>query len=141
MRPLRDPSTVRPKHFFPLTPFADAMFQLLIFFMLSSSLAPYSLIPLSAGAVPAGPAAPAAPAPAAAKVAVLQLGRGSVKIGAATVALADLPAKLAELKAGGVERAVVLTARASTVQDVATALEALSRGGIGKVQLVAAAGG
>jgi len=35
---------------FALTPLADAMFQLLIFFMLSSSLAPYSLITLKEGA-------------------------------------------------------------------------------------------
>ena len=31
---------------FPMTALADAMFQLLIFFMLASSLTPYSLLPL-----------------------------------------------------------------------------------------------
>jgi biopolymer transport protein ExbD len=37
---------------FVLTPLADAMFQLLIFFMLTSSLAPYSLITLKTAAKP-----------------------------------------------------------------------------------------
>ena len=39
-----------PRYRFALTPLADAMFQLLIFFMLSSSLTPYSLITLRSGA-------------------------------------------------------------------------------------------
>lgn len=39
-----------PRYKFALTPLADAMFQLLIFFMLSSSLTPYSLITLRSGA-------------------------------------------------------------------------------------------
>ena len=34
---------------FVLTPLADAMFQLLIFFMLSSNLAPYSLLTVRTG--------------------------------------------------------------------------------------------
>ena len=38
-----------PRYRFALTPLADAMFQLLIFFMLSSSLTPYSLITLRSG--------------------------------------------------------------------------------------------
>ena len=43
----RAPLPERPRRYrFVLTPLADAMFQLLIFFMLSSSLAPYSLITL-----------------------------------------------------------------------------------------------
>lgn len=41
----------RPRRYrFAMTPLADAMFQLLIFFMLSSSLNPYSLITLRSGA-------------------------------------------------------------------------------------------
>ena len=43
----RAPLPERPRRYkFVLTPLADAMFQLLIFFMLTSSLAPYSLITL-----------------------------------------------------------------------------------------------
>ena len=43
----RAPLPERPRRYkFAMTPLADAMFQLLIFFMLSSSLAPYSLITL-----------------------------------------------------------------------------------------------
>jgi biopolymer transport protein ExbD len=65
------------KYGFALTPLADAMFQLLIFFMLSSSLSPYSLIALTRGA-PAGQSAvlpgvadEAAPTPDVARHAIL----------------------------------------------------------------------
>lgn len=41
------PLPIRPRSYkFALTPLADAMFQLLIFFMLTSSLTPYSLVTL-----------------------------------------------------------------------------------------------
>ena len=36
---------------FSMTPLADVMFQLLIFFMLSANLAAYSLLPLRSGAL------------------------------------------------------------------------------------------
>jgi len=50
--PPRSPARYR----FVLTPLADAMFQLLIFFMLSSNLAPYSLLTIRSGTTgdPAG---------------------------------------------------------------------------------------
>ncbi len=41
------------RYTFALTPLADAMFQLLIFFMLSTSLTPYSLLTITRGAGPA----------------------------------------------------------------------------------------
>ena len=50
---------------FALTPFADAMFQLLIFFMLSSSLTPYSLLTLQSGTPDAEAATGAGTDPAA----------------------------------------------------------------------------
>ena len=43
------------RYTFSLTPLADAMFQLLIFFMLSSSLTPYSLITVKSGAAAEAP--------------------------------------------------------------------------------------
>lgn len=50
------------RYAFSLTPLADAMLQLLIFFMLSSSMAAYSLLGLNSAAAPALGAGPALPA-------------------------------------------------------------------------------
>ena len=80
---------------FALTPFADAMFQLLIFFMLSSSLTPYSLLTLQTGTPDAetstaagnDPAAAAAPPPQPAgvpqDVALWTIEAGTVRVVAA----------------------------------------------------------
>lgn len=47
MSALKSPLPIRKRSYrFALTPLADTMFQLLIFFMVSSSLTPYSLITL-----------------------------------------------------------------------------------------------
>lgn len=146
MRPLVS-IDARPRRYgFALTPLADAMFQLLVFFMLSSSLAPYSLIPLTGG--PAGAsalagAAAATPAPApqpGQEAAVWHLGRGSLRSGGETVPLTTLPALVATLRGAGVTEVVLFSSRAATVQDVATVLESLAAGGIATVRMVAGAG-
>lgn len=60
MSALKNPLPVRRRSYrFALTPLADTMFQLLIFFMVSSSLTPYSLITLQSA--PNGTAQSAAP--------------------------------------------------------------------------------
>jgi len=145
MRPLTDPDARPRRYAFALTPLADAMFQLLIFFMLSSSLSPYSLIPLSGG--PAwqsdltGEASSAIPAPdVGAQVLVWHLARGTLRAGAQTISLDDLPGLMPELLASGVAQVLLFPSRAATVQDIATTLEVLGSNGIDKVQLVSGAG-
>jgi len=127
---------------FALTPLADAMFQLLIFFMLSSSLSPYSLIALTGGA-PAGQspvtgvAVPTAPVPdPAAKVVIWNLAHGHIRAGDQSVALADLPNVIPSLIAQEVSEVLIFPTRSATVQDIATVLELLGSRGVTKVRLV-----
>lgn len=136
---------------FALTPLADAMFQLLIFFMLSSSLTPYSLLTLQSApsetegealpedttALTADPdAAPDAPL-AGAEVTVWRLLAGHVAVDGqefATDQLSDLAQALGQQDAQGqLVLAITATAR---VQDVATALSALEGAQIAGVQII-----
>jgi biopolymer transport protein ExbD len=142
MRPLILPGARPRRAAFALTPLADAMFQLLVFFMLSSSLSPYALIPLSGGpqgqSEVVGQGAPqAAPLEDGAEVALWHLGRGTLRAGAVTIPLADLAANLP----GAPATVILFPDRSARVQDVATALEALALHGITRVQLVPASGG
>lgn len=113
---------------FVLTPLADVMFQLLIFFMLSSSLAPYALLPLrreaTAGAAPE-PAPAAPPAAATAPVPVWHLGRGEVRAGSERIALEEIGAALDALAGQGADEVLVFTTAVATAGDVAILLEAV----------------
>jgi len=117
----------RPRPAFALTPLADVMFQLLIFFMLSSSLAPYALLPMGRGAGPPAEDAPApAPAPEqAAAPPVWQLGRGEARAGTERFALDEAGARLAALARDGRAELMVLTTSAARTADVVRLLEAV----------------
>lgn len=137
-----DPGRKR-RYGFALTPLADAMFQLLIFFMLSSTLSPYSLIALTGGA-PAGqstqegPADSAAEAPReAARSVTWQLSRGQVRAGAQVMALEDLRDVLPALRDQKIEEVLIFPTRSARVQDIATVLEVLGRDGVARVRLIA----
>lgn len=127
---------------FSFTPLADAMFQLLVFFMLTSSLAPYSLMTLT----PGGTGSVAAEAPTsqvdlpidtAENVAVWSIGRGSLRADGESVAMDDVATLVPPLQEAGIGRVVLLTGRSATVQDVASVLEALTLARIPTVQIVA----
>lgn len=140
-----------PRYRFALTPLADAMFQLLIFFMLSSSLTPYSLITLRSGAEVAIEGDPGTETPPADLPAETQLVSGETFLWTideeAVIANGVVyePDDLFELAAllGSDEAPadVVLIVRDSArVQDVATVLEALQDSNIGSVQVTRAGG-
>ncbi|RLJ36306.1 outer membrane transport energization protein ExbD [Litoreibacter meonggei] len=127
---------------FSFTPLADAMFQLLVFFMLTSSLAPYSLMTLTPGAagnIPAAGDAPDVPQTATKeeRVAIWSVGRGSLRAGGEKVALANIHDLVDPLVEAGLDRVVLLTGRSATVQDMAAALEALTLARIPTVQVIA----
>lgn len=125
---------------FMLTPLVDVMFLLLIFFMLSSQTAPYSLLQILAGGAPAAGADPA-PQPVEAGAArgdlVVSVGRGFVRFNGERVEPADIKAAIARFKAAGFISAVVLPARAATVQDVVSVLEAFQAIAFGDTRLMA----
>lgn len=133
---------------FALTPFADAMFQLLIFFMLSSSLTPYSLLTLQTGTPDAetstaagnDPAAAAAPPPQPAgvpqDVALWTIEAGTVRVGGQDFEFDALPALADALGTPSSPASVILLVRASArVQDIASVLEALQAANVGSVQV------
>jgi len=121
---------------FALTPLADIMFQLLIFFMLSTSLAPYAVLSLGG---PAPAAAAPAPPPAAAAVGgatVWHLGRGTVRAGTDRIPLSKLPAALAALAGQGVEEVLLFVTDTASLQDLVTVLEVAQAGGLPRLRLM-----
>lgn len=136
---------------FALTPLADAMFQLLIFFMLTSGLTPYSLLTVKTadgatgtqaaagqnGNAPTAPAMPALPG----QVALWTLEPGSVVVGGQRFgfdALDDLAGALAGSQPPA--QVVLILHPQSQVQDVSTVLAHLQAADIGSVRIAASGG-
>jgi biopolymer transport protein ExbD len=130
---------------FALTPLADAMFQLLIFFMLSSSLTPYSLLTVqsaqgAASAAPsqAGNAAADATLPLALSgdAVVWAIDRDAVLVGGQRFAFDDLGDLVQALGAPNGPADVVLVIRnTARVQDVTTVLARLLQASVGTVRI------
>jgi biopolymer transport protein ExbD len=122
----------RPRPSFVLTPLADIMFQLLIFFMLSTSLAPYAILPLgqpaAQGASPA--ASPVSPA-------IWHLGEGQIRYGLRWVPLADAGPMLDILRAEGTDEILLFITENATTQDLAIILEKVQTEGGLRLRLVA----
>ena len=136
---------------FVLTPLADAMFQLLIFFMLSTSLTPYSLITLKTASGPAPDANAQEPAGAgideskpapppsgseAKDVTLWTISNGSVRTAGQDYDISLLGSLADAIGSQDTPGLVVLiigdTAR---VQDVAQALESLEGANVAGVQI------
>ncbi len=127
------------RYTFALTPLADAMFQLLIFFMLSSSLTPYSLLTLRSG--PGSQAAAGeteqAPEPGQPEdpAATWTIENGAILAGGQRFgfdSLAGLAGILAQRETPNV--LLISTPRAQ-VQDIVTVLETLAAAQITSVQV------
>lgn len=143
----RAPLPERPRRYkFVLTPLADAMFQLLIFFMLTSSLAPYSLITLKTApeevteedaTANAGGNDPTQPAPAnpPSDVTLWTVKNGTVTSAGIDYNIDQLSALAEALGEGSPGNVVLLVTGDARVQDVASALEALEGANVGAVQI------
>lgn len=144
------PPSRRPNYRFGFTAFADTMFQLLIFFLLSSSLTPYSLLTVKttgALAEPSGPAgtgdAPPAPATdiAPPEVALWTVEGEALVVGGQRFTFDRLPALADALGTPAAPANVVLIVRSGAkVQDVATVLAALQAADVGTVRIAAEGG-
>lgn len=130
---------------FAMTPLADAMFQLLIFFMLSSSLAPYSLLTIRSGPEPqqAGDGQPGDTDPEPEAVTILgantvlwTLEPERVTIGGQTFDYDALPDLAVALAANEEAQVIVILRTEARVQDLATVMEALTSAGITAVQII-----
>ena len=131
---------------FPMTALADAMFQLLIFFMLASSLTPYSLLPLQAGPAKSqetGTSAATDPnlvsnSNDSSDAIVWSLGARTVTIQAQPFGFDRLDALVGGLgtPTAPADVIIVVTEDAS-VQDLTTVLEALRLGDVESVRIAA----
>ena len=133
---------------FSLTPLADAMFQLLIFFMLSSGLTPYSLLSLQSAPAQAeaatGPASETAeatepeeqlPDPVG-ETALWTIEAQAVIVGGQRFEFDALDELAGALGSPSAPADVVLIVRPSAqVQDITTVLARLSAANVGSVQV------
>lgn len=130
---------------FSLTPLADIMFQLLIFFMLSSSLTPYSILSLNnAGPVSdrqprAAQSASGAETPKVSipgGTALWNLEAGKLRVQGQEFTFGAVPDLARSLRDDNAEAAVVVIVKPSArVQDLTTVLEQLRTAKIASVQL------
>lgn len=128
---------------FPMTALADAMFQLLIFFMLASSLTPYSLLPLQSGALPTEAGAgggDTTPSPtqtdATSDAVIWAVSNETVTIDAQPFGFDRLGALAGALGTPAAPAdVIILVSDEATVQDLATVLEALRLGDVASVRI------
>lgn len=123
---------------FVLTPLADAMFQLLIFFMLSSSLAPYALMTIRSAADggvanTAGSKADST-ATAIGKVAIWNVTAEGITVSGQSFGFQALP-DLAVAMANQDTAILLIVRDTAVVQDLARVVEALTSAGISNVQI------
>ena len=129
---------------FSMTPLADVMFQLLIFFMLSANIAPYSMLDLRTGALSGEPTGPAPDQPETApgvttdrrSTAVWTLdASGAVLASGQRFEAGRLPALADALLAQGTRDVLVVLRRDVAVQHLVTVLQTLAGRGITSVQV------
>ncbi|MCQ0969168.1 biopolymer transporter ExbD (plasmid) [Paracoccus sp. TK19116] len=128
---------------FTLTALADAMFQLLIFFMLSSNLTPYSLMPLRSGALAADASggddadgeASRTDVVSAQDTAIWSVSRDSIVSSGQRFGFDRLGDLAAAMQAGGTERVLLVTRPGAQVQGMVAVLEAVAAHGITDVQV------
>lgn len=130
---------------FALTPLADAMFQLLIFFMLSSGLTPYSLLTLQSAAPQSDSAASApgdtgdirpVPPQTDPRVALWTVEANAVLVGGQRFdfdALGELAAALGT--ADDPAQVILLVRPSAQVQDVTTVLSRLAASDVTSVKV------
>lgn len=137
-----------PNYKVALTPLADAMFQLLVFFMLSSNISPYALLPLRSGALAGGGAGEGAggtapPATAAVdpgQTAVWTVGREVVVAGGQRFGFDRLRDLAGALAAAGTARVLLIARADAQVQGLVQVAEELARQGVTDVQVASVAG-
>lgn len=111
---------------FMLMPLVDVIFLLLTFFLLSSSIAPFSSLMLDRESQ-ASATAGAAPAEVAGPDLLLSVGHGRVQANGRAIGLDGLPEYLAQLRQNGFETVMLFTRGSATVQDLVSVLDAVKK--------------
>lgn len=129
----------RRRALFALTPLIDIMFLLLIFFMLSSQIAPYSL--MSIGRVATGIEEGNQMGDAArTRDLAIRVSHGFVSVGGEAILFEELQPALGRLVSQGATGFLLIATRSARVQDIVTTLEALQAVSAGRVTVVDATG-
>lgn len=137
MTAVRLPRPPRRRVVFVLTPLIDVIFLLLIFFMLSSQIAPYSLLPLGRiDSASAQPEPTPTTAPTIAPLAV-RVSKGTVDVAGERMAISALGEAVPRFAGNGLADYVLIPTATAEVQDVVSVLEALKNAG-GSVTLLSA---
>jgi biopolymer transport protein ExbD len=120
-----------------LTSLIDVIFLLVIFFMVTSQIVPFSMISLGAAArddgVPVPPVAVESEGVAPVTIRILA---GRVRIGPEAVAIADLRHAFDDLRTRGVTTLVLIPTSSATVQDMVAVLETAKVASIENVTLI-----
>jgi biopolymer transport protein ExbD len=132
----RQAGKIRPT--FVLTPLIDVMFLLLLFFMLSSQIAPYSLLPV--GNVAGLADEKSSTGAAAAFVVAIRVSQGFVTMGGRRIAADEVTSQAGRLVSQGIRSFLVISTGQATVQDIVATLEALKVAEADNVALVNASG-
>lgn len=131
-----------PNYRFSFVPLADVMFQLLVFFMLSSNFSAYSVLSLKTGAVTVSGTASASerapqqgPETASQATVIWTLGPQGVIARGQQFAPDQLEPLAAAAQKQGIRDVVLITRPQVKVQDIVTVLELLNRHQITSVQI------
>ena len=132
------------RYSFSMTPLADVLFQLLIFFMLSSNIVPYSMLTLRSGALEGGNASgqqeqPETTATAASSTAIWTLHPDGLVAGGQRFGMDSLPSLAAAISAQGTQNVLIVVRSGIRVQQITTVLETLATQGIESVQIASGA--
>jgi biopolymer transport protein ExbD len=118
---------------FVLTSLIDIIFLLVIFFMVTSQITPFSLLTLtpSNSQQRDSPTTSAAPPPVS-----LRILSGRVTIGGKSVPMSGVGEALTKLRSQGITTILLTPSSAATVQDVVTVLEAAKDAAIPNVTVI-----
>lgn len=142
--PMRAPGLALPRRErrpvrFSMTALADVLFQLLIFFMLSSNLSAYAMLPLRSGALQGegGTDMPGAgtAVTGAQSTAIWTLNIDGITASGQRFGIERLPALAQALVAQQTEHVLIVLRPEVPLQDVVTVLEVLSAHGLTSVQI------
>ena len=138
----QDEHTAQRSMRFSLTPLADAMFQLLVFFMLSAGLSPYSGLLLQSGpsqdiAATTNPDAEAGEITAGDGSAVTwTLRADTISVPGNNYEYDQLDLLMEILQRDGIERVVIVATPEALVQGLTLVMEALTASNVTDIQLV-----
>ncbi|ESR23886.1 ExbD/TolR family protein [Lutibaculum baratangense] len=119
-----------PRRTLSLTPLIDVVFLLLMFFMLASTFAKYSVVEVSLAGSGGGPVQEEA------RPVLLSVGSdGAFRLNGEPVAADDIRARLVELAAGQPTSVIVRPSAEARSQDIVAALERAKGAGVGNVAL------